>query len=52
MSSSGGGFITVGDANHTVLYLAPTTFGVLIDAGFNTTYNAPGYYMDGNEVYR
>ena len=55
VSSSGGGFITVADFNHTVLYLAPTGFGVLIDAGYNTTYNinGTGAYesLDFNEVY-
>ena len=56
VSGSGGGFITVADSNHTVLYLAPTGFGVLIDAGINTTYSPPGYpngiqSLDTNEVY-
>ena len=56
VSSSGGGFITVADFNHTVLYLAPTGFGVLIDAGRNASYNIPGYpngfqSLDTNELY-
>ena len=56
VSSSVGGFITVADFNHTVLYLAPTGFGVLIDAGTNTTYSPPGYpngfdSLDSNELY-
>ena len=55
VSSSGGGYITVADSNHTVLYLAPTGFGVLIDATYNTSYNinGTGAYasLDYNEVY-
>ena len=55
VSSSGGGFITVADFNHTVLYLAPTGFGVLIDENYNATYNinGTGAYdtLDYNELY-
>ena len=55
VSSSAGGFITVADSNHTVLYLRPTSFGVLIDANYNTSYNinGTGAYdsLDYNEVY-
>ena len=55
VSSSGGGFITVADSNHTVLYLRPANFGVLINANENTTYNFPTpdafQTLDLNEVY-
>ena len=48
MSGSGGGFITVADSNHTVLYLQPTDFGVLIDTGYSTSQNP---FREQNEVY-
>ena len=51
VSSSGGGFITVADSNHTVLYLQPTGFKVLINAGGNDTYGAPHFAMDAEELY-
>ena len=52
VSSSGGGFITVADANHTVLYLAPTGFGVLIDTGFDfSNSTSPSFYREQNAVY-
>ena len=51
VSSVGGGFITVADSNHTVLYLEPTNFGVLIDAGYNTSITGPIFALDENEVY-
>ena len=51
VSGVGGGYITVADSNHTVLYLEPTSFGVLIDAGYNTSITGPNFALDENEVY-
>ena len=52
VSGLGGGFITVADSNHMVLYLQPTDFGVLIDTGYDATNSSsPRYAKEQNALY-
>ena len=53
VSSSGGGFITVADSKHTVLYLQPKSFGVLVNVftGVTNGTSLISEEVDLNKVY-